>query len=422
MSIEEKKYISNIELPSGEKLYIETANTVTEVTANPDTLADVISNATPNTTIYLEEGNYDLLTLTNEKHNGLELNHIYNNSNGGYIAIDNTISLPVAVKFPENLTIIGNKDVKMSGLCITSGCKNHEITHITDNNEKLHVASNLTIKNITFTEPLSLRNCVIDGLNIVNNTFWGEDNTGSYIILSPDSFTDIYGRDTDIDKENNDKHTTATTVWHSDIAKPQIKNIKIEENTIKHAQKQGTTNKTTAILVQCVNGAEITNNIIDYADFNGIQLTGVNNHFSTGKILISGNEIKKSGSRGIRVNAVNNGKLTVCDNDLKYGNQNEVSNKEQIKISNCKNTSIAWQYSTTSGQNQYWDENGSYKLSPTGTTPQQKITIENCISQEELYKLWDSIIWLNNTGIKDEKSFIEYIFDKLPVFTEKDVE
>ena len=288
------------------------------LTATPDNLTNVLSCAQAGATIQLSAGKYGRLDLI-----------------GGNA-------------YPEGLTIVGGEGVTVAGVSISSGLI--DPVHITDSNDQLQMPSNLTFKDLTLTDSICLRNCAMDGLNILNCDF----QKGASIQLSPVSLVDKYGRDTT---------KTAKTVWHWPSVKPHIRNVIIDGNLVRDATVDASDTGTTAILVSSVNNIQITNNEIKNAPFNGIQVNGQSGSFSTGRIGIMNNMVRSSGSRSIRVAALKNAELFMHSNDLRYANQIETENEEYIKVSGCENTEYTWSLSSTSGSNSYRDDSGLRKIS-----------------------------------------------------------
>jgi hypothetical protein len=218
---------------------------------------------------------------------------------------------------------------------------------------------NLTFKDLVFTNSLCLRNCSIDGLNILNCHFYDNGtNAGANIDISPTSLVDKYGRDV-IDEE------TASTVWHWSSVIPHVSNITIDNNVIDNASKVDdytipnskgkNPDSTTAIYVSSVNNLEITNNLIMDTAFNGIQVAGKQGSYSTGRIGILNNTVYHSGSRGIRVSALKNAELFMHSNSLRDDNRapEELDNEEHVKVSGCTDTEYTWLLSTKNGGQGY---------------------------------------------------------------------
>lgn len=286
-------------------------------TATPDNLLEVIRKAEAGATVHLLAGNYPLLTFTGEY--GL-----------ARAETDNPLQGTV-MKYPENLTIIGEPGVKIAGISITSGVMDNELTNTTVL-EKMRLPGNLTIKYVSsksgsalttadmcITDNVCLRNCVIDGLHIENCYF-----THGGIQLNPDSFKDYYGADT---------ASIADTVWHRQWAKPLISNVIIKGNRFGAAGDSGT--EASAVNARCVNNIEVSSNYIDYTPYGGILVHGQSNHFSTGRIGIIDNVVRNGGVQGIHVANLIDAELFVHTNRL--FNQDEVR-EASILASNCVNT------------------------------------------------------------------------------------
>lgn len=291
------------------------------LTATPDTLADVMASAQAGATIQLTAGDYPLLTFTGEY--GL-----------ARAETDNPLQGTV-LKYPENLTIIGEPGVKIAGISITSGVMDNELTNTTVL-EKMRLPGNLTIKSssansgnklttvdMCITDNVCLRNCVIDGLHIENCYF-----THGGIQLNPDSFKDYYGADT---------ASIADTVWHRQWAKPLISNVVIKGNRFGEAGDYGT--EASAVNARCVNNLDVRSNYIDYTPFGGVIVHGQSDYFSTGRIGIIDNVVRNGGVQGIHVADLRDAELFVHTNRL--FNQEEVR-KASILISDCVNTKYAF--------------------------------------------------------------------------------
>lgn len=288
-----------------------------EYEATPNTLADVISKAQPNSTIRLSDGTYPRLDLVG------------------------------ASAYPKGLTITGGTDAKVAGISITSGLI--DPIFMSGENPQMQMPGDLTFKGFTLTNSLCLRNCAIDGLNILNCNF----NQKSSIQLAPDSLVDKYGRDTT---------KTSTTVWHWGSVKHHIRNVVIDGNIIRGAATDASDTTTTAIRISCVNNLQITNNEIKEAAHCGVLINGQSGYNSTGRIVILKNIIRKSGAESIRLAAVNDALVFVHSNDLRYANQTK-SSASCVYVSDCEDTEFTWALSSTSGQNSYRDDSGLRKIS-----------------------------------------------------------
>lgn len=332
--------------------------------ATPETLADIIANAQPNTTINLTAGNYDfLLTLTNEAHNGIVLNTLVEGA-------------PAAVKFPENLTIIGKTNTRlnadgepeveylstMAGISITSGAGSEEQYTATDTLAN-KLPGGLTLKDINLSNSICLRNCTMDGLNILDCHF----ASGTNINIYPNVYSDKFGQDSDTSTYTNNAGTF-------------VSNVIIKGNTIEDASVSEDDTNTTAIRIFSVNNVEINSNIINKAAFNGVQVNSKSGSNSTGKIGISSNTIKNTGSRSIRISNLKNAKLFVCSNNLYDANLVETDNEEQIKVSDCYNTTYSWSMTSAGGGSNSYRKDGKVVIKKL--TVGKGITLEKDVNTE----------------------------------------
>ncbi len=272
--------------------------TMPTITANPDTLQEVISSARPGTTIQLmaSDEEYPLLTLKGKN------------------------------AFPENLTILGGEGVTIEGISITSGVNEADWFWDCDNSNAV-LPKGLTLKDLTVSRGVSLRNAVVDNLSVINCHI-----TSGSICIAPNRYKDQFG---------SDEHTQTNEQHRSNIALPPVKNLLIRDCVIDDASHATIGWLKSAIYVQCVNNATIENNTINRAEFNGIQVTNSSGSATTGKIAISGNTINYSGSRSIRVSNLRDANLWVVSNKLFNANKLE-KNDEYIKVSGCEYTSYFW--------------------------------------------------------------------------------
>ena len=328
--IENKNYISEIETPEGEILVVRDAGYENITVYNSKELKDAISKATPNTTIILdikegEENPYnELLTLTTKANNSQKINKNY----------------PEAVSFPSNLTIIGKENIKIYGISITSGVQMKEIWDqsygdIVRNSDvsNSYVSNNLVLKGLNFERSFSLRNCNMTGLIIQDCTF----GTGANIQLVPNLSNDQYGND-----------GSGSLEIIPTYALRKVKDIIISGCKFANADKSITSEISCAIYAKTVENVTVYNNTIENAAANGIQITGSSGYkklkttgnilyidgYTTGKIDITNNNIKKSGSRGIRLSYMKDAYISVESNQLAQTDQSEETpNPEKIKLS-----------------------------------------------------------------------------------------
>lgn len=145
-----------------------------------------------------------------------------------------------------------------------------------------------------------------------------------------------------------------------------------------------------AIYMNAVDGATITGNVIDKAAYNGIQITGTStaDRFkakSKGKILVTNNEVKCTGSRSIRMSSIENAEIIMLWNIMTAkGNIPTEDDAEAVKIS-CDLTSTL--------QTKYY--NGAVR-DETNTYEGEKlnqVTTENTAGiYVELTKTYNSVI------------------------------
>lgn len=297
------------------------------IDATPSTLTDLIANAQTNTTINLTDGDYGFIMLKGKS------------------------------SFPDNLTIYGTSrsNVKIAGVCITSNQPAHEVVKEDEynnkdsdiNNATMH--KNLKFKNVTFTKPFSVRNCDITGLKIENCTF----NDGATIELNPNGFSNFYG---------DDRSGTATFAPHYATRRAHDTVIKDCHFINGYALNETNGNELKhAIFARCVDGITIHNNIIDAANYNGIQING--NAWSAtkpwydaanrGRITITSNVINNTGSRSVRLNLFENAVITFIYNKMYNANllpaEKTDNGEEAVKITKYDSNS---RFVTTNYENE----------------------------------------------------------------------
>ncbi len=278
------------------------------VIANATNVVDKITSAEAGSTIVLSEGNYSLITL---------------------YGVD---------AFKDNIKLVGVKGAVVDGILITSGLTKSEYA-----TESSVMADNLSISNINFIDDIQLRNCTISGLSIKNCKFTGE----ARIQLNANSFVATYL--THINAKDGDM----VKFGYDDIAvggaANVIKNVTIENNTFDGVH-DSLLAETTVLYLSCVDGAIVRNNIINDAEFNGIQITAGSARFTTGKLLVEGNIIKKSGSRSLRFSYFEDeAELIVKNNKLSNANKLEF-NAEVVKSSDTGKAKINYQGNTYNGK------------------------------------------------------------------------
>ena len=279
-------------------------------TANPDNLTEVISCAQAGSTIQLSAGEYDRLDLVGVN------------------------------AYPEGLTIVGDKDVTMAGISITSGVENTNLNFVSDISDAT-LPGGLTIQDITLTNSISLRNATIDGLSIIGCHITGANKGGIHII--PSQYKDIYGKD-----------GAASTQTRFGFQTLIVKNLLIRDCIIDGAEntQEGTTFNyaNNAIYIQGSENVTIDNNTINKAAHNGIQMVQVRETPIAGKVVISRNKISDTGSASINVNQLVDGYLGIISNKLFICGQVE---GHYISVSNCTNCKTYFKRTDTYGDNYY---------------------------------------------------------------------
>lgn len=288
--------------------------------ATPSNITIIISNAEPNSTIILEDGNYDLLKLTGDK-----------NAISGYIT------------YPENLTITGTHNAKIAGVSITSGIKDqmvhsaypHDLNYgcVNPDVSDAILPQGLTFRGISFSNSFSLRNGSIDNLTFDDCKFIN----GSFINVDPNRMEDLYGKD----------YTNENDINFQD--RPNYAKLTPKNLVVRNCDFSGThpTSDLSAIRIQSVDDITIYKNIINQARYNGVNIGGVSNplndSYSTGKISISNNQISNTQSRSIRLYTIRDAEVLIAANELKSANKStsESSNPEVVKASGCINTNFA---------------------------------------------------------------------------------
>ena len=375
-------------------------------TATPDTLIDIINSAENGATIQLEAGTYPLLTLTNQY--GLTRKNL-----NGYIALEynngikdadgTLIEKALITTYPENLTIRGQEGVFFEGVSLTSGVLSHERT-LTDLTVST-LPGGLVFENINFTKSACLRNAQIDGLSFI-----GCNVSGGNICIKASGYSDTHG---------GDYWQSATATDRKSFMAVRAKNVIIKNCTIN---AKGLSEKnTSAIYLSCVDGATVDTNTIVGADYNGVQVTGVigSSINSTGKIIISGNNIQNTSNRAIRIAYLEDADLNVIMNSIT--NQSVASVYGYVYVSNCINTSTFFgKAGSTSGDNgtlnlydnSIIDIDSGIIFKVTKTELQNhidnidnphKVTREQlgAASQEEIGDIKE-ILGITNTGVDDD--------------------
>ncbi len=248
-------------------------------TATPETLASVIANAKPNTTIELMGGEYGPIILKGHK------------------------------SYPENLTIKGGNGAAVAGVQISSGLSQAYYFDKLDISESI-LPKGLSFVNMYFTGDVALRNCGLEGLTI-RGCYFGY---GAAISICP-----------------NDLELGVSGQRYEN-ALVRVKDVVIRGNTITNAAST----QENGILVLEADGAKIYENTIQRAAYSGIQVSGRGGvRTSTGQIRIGNNIIKDTGSRSIRISNLQDAQLV-----LLYNRMFDANASECIKISNCSYTTI----------------------------------------------------------------------------------
>lgn len=319
------------------------------ITANRDTLQEVISSARPGTTIQLmaSDEEYPVLTLKGKN------------------------------AFPENLTILGGVGVTVAGISITSGIK--ETFWDCDTSEAV-LPKGLTLKDLTVSSGISLRNAVVDNLSIINCHI-----TSGSISIAPNLYKDQFGSE-ESEKESNHRR-------RANIILPPIKNLIIRDCVIDDAKHETISAAKTAIYVQCVDNAIIEHNTINRAQYNGIQVTSPSNgSTTTGKIAISDNIINYSGSRSIRVSSLRDATLWVVSNKLYNANQLE-KNDEYVKVSGCENTTYHWNIITTEENDHHTNNTYDGVVIGVGNGISVAAAKEDCVVAQGTSGIWTYRKW-----------------------------
>lgn len=311
--------------------------TIPTVSADPDTLLQVIANARPGTTIQLAAGNYGLLKLVGRN------------------------------AYPEGLTIVGGTDVKMAGVSITSGIWDYQVNQGWANDPNKNCCNadvsnavlpmGLTFRNITFTDSFSLRNASVNDLTIDRCTF----ASGKAINIDPNNMHDCYGKD-----------YNPYSMHFGDGKRPQYamlapKNLVIRDCTINNATKDSRLSyeEVSAIRVLDTLGVSVYRNIIKGAVYNGVNIGGtvyssVKLDIRGGlKVAVTDNTISNTGSRSIQIYNQKDATVMVMANTLKTANTNANHAKSgYIGVESCRGTTLrlgngsyTYPYDTYNGAN-----------------------------------------------------------------------
>lgn len=301
-----------------EKLVL-TSRTINVTTS--DNLATVIKNAQDGAIINLAAGTYPRLTLSGR------------------------------AAFKNNITITGSINTKINGVSISSGLGMLDDlqTHRDCDIKRATLGSNLTFDSVAFTKPFCVKNCIIDGLSVVNCTF----DQGALLEVVPSMSLDSLDMHIDHDNGNGD----ATFRHVPEYATRYAKNVLVKGCIFKNANLASTVS---AIYMKSIDGAYIMENDIQAAAHNGIQIAGVyeSNRFnarSTGKISITKNTISNTGDRAINLHGLDDAdirilynKLTNIHTDTTDKDASEL--QEYIRVSNINSaTKVSTKFAEQSG-------------------------------------------------------------------------
>ena len=406
--IENKNYISEIELPEGPILTLRDSESIPineEIVVYSSTqLREVIGNARPNTTILLADGEYDLLTLTSEENHSKNLQSNFKDN--------------IATKFPENLTVKSQNQYGaiFNGLSITSGVPSTETTNI--NIQRNILPEGLTIDGITFYNYLALRNCQMEKLTIKNCKFI--NNSGIY--LAPQRTNDkLYGYD-----KSSDKYPSDPTETLYGYHKLKVKDVLITDCLFDFDENIG---KSSAHSIR-INVDSVENVTIQRNTFNGswtsaLQVLGGTNDngyatkggfaSASGNIRIGNNKINNCRERAFKIYRIENAIIELAYNTIKNTDVDS-TDSEVIKISEIRdyNSSI---YQT---KNTYTNTAGTTITLDYNKTD---IYLEESTGGNNLkINGKDNIISIIEKAIKDNDELVEYIISKIPRYTgEEDV-
>ena len=407
--IENKNYISEIELPEGPILALRDSESIPindeVVVYNSAQLREAIGNARPNTTILLADGKYDLLTLTSNEFHGQALQSKISNE-------------PLATKFPKNLTLKSENqyDAVFHGLSITSGVPSTEQHNI--NIQRNILPEGLTLDGITFDNYLTLRNCQMEKLTIKNCKFI--NNSGIY--LAPQKTDDeIYGYD-----KNSEQYASEPTQTLFGYHKLWIKDVLITDCLFDFDENIG---KSSAHNIR-INVNSVENITIQRNTFNGswtsaLQVLGgtSGNGYATkggfasasGNIRIGNNKINNCRERAFKIYRIENAIIELAYNTIKNTDVDS-TDSEVIKISEIRdyNSSI---YQT---KNTYTNTAGTTITLDYNKTD---IYLEESTGGNNLkINGKDNIISIIEKAIKDNDELVEYIISKIPRYTgEEDI-
>ncbi len=315
-------------------------------TATPATLASVIARAKPNTTIQLTAGQYETIILKGYK------------------------------SYPENLTIKGGNGSSVAGIQISSGLSQSYYFNKLDISESV-MPKGLSLVGIYFTDSVILRNCALEGFTI-HGCYFGQ---GARIFIGPNDLEwGISGQ-------------------RYENALVRVKDLVIRGNTITNASGS----QDNAILVLEAENAFICDNTIHNAAYCGIQVGGRGGvRTSIGQIGIGNNTVKNTGSRSIRVAALENARLVILSNQMYNANKTATATTatDCIRVTNCRSTTVLTKNNLYNDG--YISEGNGYffevyaPISPDHRhTADQVEGLTNYIAEQQLsgsvrYRKWDS--------------------------------
>ena len=146
-----------------------------------------------------------------------------------------------------------------------------------------------------------------------------------------------------------------TTKYASEAT--SIKNLRIRDCVIDNATKDNTGNGGTAIYIQGGENIDIQFNTINYAKYNGVQISSPTEEKrkSRGIIRIWGNNFIFTGNASIRVDSLLNAYLHIVDNKITSCGISENYSNYLIYVSNLTNSTYAFERLFAGGHNYYQD-------------------------------------------------------------------
>ena len=252
-----------------------------------------------------------------------------------------TIKLIGVESFAENITLLGVTGTEVNGLAISTG---KTAANATAND---YMSSNLTIKNIHFTNNLMFRNGGIDGIKVLDSKF----TQGAGIFMEADTYAtphnyasenEIFGTEGTAESESNFHERTSDKV-------PLIKNVVIEgcdfsgsDEAVENAEV--VIDDQTAIYVGFAENVTVKNNTIAQAEWNGIQLG------AEGEIVVENNTMNNTGSRSMRI-VIREAEteMSIKNNTMNNSDQAE-TNSEKIKVTGPAGATVECEGNTYGGE------------------------------------------------------------------------